>query len=67
MNEVRSYREVAKALGLSVPTVQAIESRAMKKCRELLLKDCPDDFEDVRAILQTTKLPTKGADTGSGG
>jgi len=67
MNAVRSYRDVAKALGLDVPTVQAIEYRAMKKCRVALLRECPDGFEDMREIFQTSQLPTKRADTGSGG
>lgn len=48
---VLSYRQISKALGVSVPTVRSIEFRALKKCRAALLRDCPDDFEDVRQMV----------------
>jgi hypothetical protein len=52
MNAVRSYREVAQVLGVSPQVVQRIEFQALKKCRAVLLRDCPDDFEDVREVLR---------------
>jgi DNA-directed RNA polymerase sigma subunit (sigma70/sigma32) len=60
MNAGRSYREVAKALGLTIPKVQSIEFQALKKCRTALLRDCPDDFADARSIaLASPALPNK--------
>jgi hypothetical protein len=62
MNAVRSYRVVGRILGISPQVVQRVEFEALKKCRERLRKDCPDDFADAGGMAQTNEHERKSGD-----